>query len=599
MENPKALAIASLKDANNVLVTVSNNPSVDQLAGAIGFTLLLNKLGKHAAAVFSGNIPSTIEFLQPEQTIEKTTDSLRDFIIALDKSKADKLRYKVEDKMVKIFITPFRTSISQEDLDFSQGDFNIDVVLAVGAHEQQDLDSAITAHGRILHDATIVSVNNRTVGSLGSINWIDDQASSLCEMLSAIGIELKEDVLDAQMATALLTGIVAETDRFSNDRTSPATMSISSKLMAAGANQQLVATKLQENKPLDMTPADSTPADKSQNKDADVNDDGSLSISHADADMPSEPVKEQEQDDTSQPTYDSGHFTNDSIAKSVEIPKPENTQNTSALPETHKLILDPPTLGSKLTAASDPEDQDPSTDAMTLPPVSPPLLDHTPSGDDMSASSVSSVLQAASSPQDGNTAEPDVPETPEPPAQGIPTVVSPAPPQPLPTTNEPEVEDTQTLASLEEAVHSPHLQEQTSDIKGEGGVDEARNAVTQAVASGVPPTLEPITALNAQPIDLNPPQVEIKPATQSAGDGYLDITKLDENTGLPTNLVPPNDNLPADNTAAHVENPTAPPPVPPPMMPMTAPEEPHMLFGQQPLPNAEDDNDAQDPLAAL
>ena len=33
--------------------------------------------------------------------------SLRDFIVALDKSKADKLRYKVEDKFVKIFITIF------------------------------------------------------------------------------------------------------------------------------------------------------------------------------------------------------------------------------------------------------------------------------------------------------------------------------------------------------------------------------------------------------------------------------------------------------------------------------------------------------------
>ena len=53
---------------------------------------LLNKLGKHATAVFSGQVPSTIEFLQPEKTLEKNTDSLRDFIIALDKSKADKLR---------------------------------------------------------------------------------------------------------------------------------------------------------------------------------------------------------------------------------------------------------------------------------------------------------------------------------------------------------------------------------------------------------------------------------------------------------------------------------------------------------------------------
>src|SRR5665213_702366 len=172
--NPKQQVIDRLKQANNVLVTVSNNPSVDQLAACIGLTLILNKLGKHGAAVFSGAIPSTIEFLKPEETLEKNTDSLRDFIIALDKSKADKLRYKVEDKVVKIFITPYRTSISEKDFDFSQGDFNVDVVIALGVHEQADLDQAIVAHGRILHDATVVSINtNPTDNSIGSINWQD------------------------------------------------------------------------------------------------------------------------------------------------------------------------------------------------------------------------------------------------------------------------------------------------------------------------------------------------------------------------------------------------------------------------------------------
>src|SRR5215813_12700443 len=98
MDQKQAIA-DKLKTANNVLVTVSNNPSVDQLSACIGLTLVFNKMGKHATAVFSGAIPSTIEFLQPEKTIETNTDSLRDFIISLDKAKADKLRYKVEDKV--------------------------------------------------------------------------------------------------------------------------------------------------------------------------------------------------------------------------------------------------------------------------------------------------------------------------------------------------------------------------------------------------------------------------------------------------------------------------------------------------------------------
>ena len=35
--------------------------------------------------VRSGSVPSTLEFLQPEDTLEQNTDSLRDFIISLDK----------------------------------------------------------------------------------------------------------------------------------------------------------------------------------------------------------------------------------------------------------------------------------------------------------------------------------------------------------------------------------------------------------------------------------------------------------------------------------------------------------------------------------
>ncbi len=237
--------VAPIKEANNVLVTINSSPTVDQLASCIGLTLVLNKIGKHATAVFSGEVPSTLEFLKPEETLEKNTDSLRDFIIALDKSKADKLRYKVEDDVVKIFITPYKTSISEEDLGFSQGDFNVDVVVALGVEEKKHLDEAILAHGRILHDATLISINTQNGGShLGSINWSSKEASSLCEMVADIVQSLSGDALDKQNATALLTGIVAETDRYSNEKATPHTMSIAGALMSAGASTQLVSNEL-------------------------------------------------------------------------------------------------------------------------------------------------------------------------------------------------------------------------------------------------------------------------------------------------------------------------------------------------------------------
>ncbi|MBI3624188.1 hypothetical protein HY218_00995 [Candidatus Saccharibacteria bacterium] len=337
-----------LKDASNVLVTVSNDPSVDQLASAIGLTLLLNKLGKHGTAVFSGQIPSTIEFLEPAKTIEKTTDSLRDFIIALDKAKADKLRYKVEDKLVKIFITPYRTSLSEKDFDFSQGDFNVDVVIALGVKQQEQLDQAIVSHGRILHDATVISLNTTNHVDLGTLNWIDSTASSLCEMVVALTDQMQDtNLLDTQMATVLLTGIVAETDRFSNQKTTPVTMNLTSKLMAAGANQQLVATKLRDEPP-SINSANPKPYRPKTPGGGGNHDNGSLSIPH-------------ETKTTAQPADSE--------------PPPEPAAHSSPFGVTMPSTDSPPER-FKLPA-----------DSMTLPPVTNPLLGHNPSAVDESTAS--------------------------------------------------------------------------------------------------------------------------------------------------------------------------------------------------------------------
>lgn len=297
MDSQKQQAAERIKQANNILVTVSSNPSVDQLAACIGLTVALNKMGKHATAVFSGAIPSTIEFLQPEKTIEKNTDSLRDFIIALDKSKADKLRYKVEDRVVKIFITPYKTSISDKDLEFSQGDFNVDVVLALGVHNQSELDQAITSHGRILHDATVITVNTKPGGELGGINWLDPGASSLSELGVQLIDVVDKKLIDTQIATALLTGIVAETDRFSNAKTSPQTMSISAELMAAGANQQLVATKLEAPAaPLPPAPIAKQEEGQPAESVAKKPDDGTLEISHEEKAPESQQLEEKQEE---------------------------------------------------------------------------------------------------------------------------------------------------------------------------------------------------------------------------------------------------------------------------------------------------------------
>ena len=330
--------VDKLQGANNVLVTVSKNPTPDQLAACIGMTLILNKLGKHATAVFSGDVPSTIEFLQPEKTLEKNTDSLRDFIIALDKSKADKLRYKIEDELVKIFITPYKTSIDEKDLEFSQGDFNVDAVVALGVHDRAQLDQTILAHGRILHDAVVMSFNTKTGHKLGSIPWVEPKASSLCEMVGDVGYKLSATVFDQQISTALLTGIVAETERFSNQKASPHTMSIAGVLMSAGASTQLVSAKLEEAQKKEKEIKKPENNDEAQPKQP--NDDGLIKIDH----------QEQKPEEKEVPDVPGAIFEEHNGQEPTEESPPAEEDKP-----TNKYLKEPPTMGGQLTANAVPE----------------------------------------------------------------------------------------------------------------------------------------------------------------------------------------------------------------------------------------------------
>lgn len=546
----KQQIVERVRQASNILVTVSSNPTVDQLAACIGLTLLLNKMEKHATAVFSGQVPSTIEFLQPEKTLETNTDSLRDFIISLDKDKADKLRYKVEDQVVRIFITPYKTSLSEKDLVFSQGDFNVEVVIALGIKDRSQIDAAITAHGRILHDATVISLNSGQdkVPDIGQINWQDTAASSLSEMLVSMSEAWGGGLIDNQIATAFLTGIVAETNRFANTKTSPKVMTMSAQLMAAGANQQLIVSKLEQ--PLPQQAA--KPAAPKEQEEMD--DDGTLSIAHnleaklkesekkkaAAADEQSDEIHIDEQgnlkaaeqlikplptkpkEDEAEADQDDGPKTPlEAVASTSEKPQEESKTDESEMPGSHT-ILNPadkhPFLESPLTANTQPEWQDPY-DSVPMDPLA---------GDGPGKERIFEHK----------------------------TVIK--PPSETAKTDEKPTTDDQTADPAEPELAKP-LSDPGDDTKDsaphaaedDATVDKARSAVENALATApFEPAFHPEERQGAA--DLGGPLHEESTVTSSTPSLPLPGAQAEQSS------VPPTE----DKTDS-----TAPPPIPPPLMP--------------------------------
>ena len=518
-QSQKQQIIQSIKDVTNILVTVSADPSVDELSAALGLTIFLNKLGKHATAVFSGQVPPAISFLEPGATFESTADSLRDFIIALDKEKADHLRYKVVDDAVKIFITPYRAIITEADLEFSQGDYNIELVIALNVENQDHLDKALTVHGKILHDAVVSTVTAGAArSSLGTVDWHDDRASGVSEMLVDLVEELRtpEVTMDEQIATALLTGIVAATERFSNNLTSSRVMTLAAELMAAGANQQLIATKLAEGRAIKAEEhsgsekskqaadtAEDEVSDGDEDDDSNLKvergkrlksaepkkDDGSLSISHerrGNLDEVAKQTRAQEQDAAARAATAQLDRLRAAAAANEPSSTPPPSQpisaSVSAEPETAA-----PLLGGTLNATTEQAAEDKRRDLDT--DQNRTILHH---GTYVGASRPAlgeSPLNAAMGKSD------------EPPSI-----------DPFATTNKDEAviaalkEETQALATKQaQATASPSLPDSERD---------ARAAITEALAAA--PPLEP--AASPAPVVSSPPLPTVSSAPATLAD---------------------------------------------------------------------------------
>jgi hypothetical protein len=378
-----------------------------------------------------------------------------------------------------------------------------------------------------LHDATVASVDITSDSDLGTISWHEPRASSLSELVTDLGQTLGSKLIDEQIATALLTGIVSATNRFSNDKTSSQTMSMSAILMAAGANQQLVTSKLAEMAGGDQAVLSPTnpPIDNGGNNAASDNqpsDDGAIEIDHnVDQAEPEDQPKVPSRSPSEQPPAGPGAPETPSIPEPPAVPEPPSAiqpDPTSNLSPGSRMITEPPTLGGTLTANSSQPLLDPTTDPLSLPSSEPPqLLDH----------------QTLQPPPTDNQPLDQTPVSQ--PSAGQPPAASAG-------------DEGATLAQLEKKVESPHLDD--------SNLDNARTEVDQAINSA-PDTAapEPIEALHAQPLG-----DELHPSTTSS-----QVVITSDGSLIPAPSSSSSSSAADDDVSPPAAGPNAPPPVPPPI----------------------------------
>lgn len=248
----KQQLIEMLRGAESIVVTTKKNPGRDEIAGAIGLHLLLDKLEKVAEVVIAQPIPKQLQFL-PSDMVNSQLQGQRDFVVEIDQSRteADHLKYVVEDNKLKIYITPYNGSFSEKDASFSYGEYHCDAIVGLGVQNLEEIDEGIRSEEKLTQNARFLLLNPGEGNPVdaNTVNWSDPNASSVCEMIMSMSEALGSGLLDDTIATTLLTGIIDRTQHFTNQATTPKVMTMSAQLLAAGARQGEIIQQLSQPDP--------------------------------------------------------------------------------------------------------------------------------------------------------------------------------------------------------------------------------------------------------------------------------------------------------------------------------------------------------------
>ena len=193
--------VALLRGAERITTICHENPDADTLGAAVALALAADRLGKPSEIV-SGDPPPPFLAFMP----------------------------RVEQVRSAPALEP-------------------DVAVVVDAGDLARTGSVARDHADWLARARIINIDHHISNpGFGEANLVDPSAAATCEMVALLLPELGV-ALDAEIATALLAGIVQDTHTFAHPNATPRTLRVAAELVEAGADLSHINRAVYADKP--------------------------------------------------------------------------------------------------------------------------------------------------------------------------------------------------------------------------------------------------------------------------------------------------------------------------------------------------------------
>ncbi len=239
-----------IEKSQNICLLPSKNIHGDVLGATLALFNALKKMGKNVD-MLAKEIPTNLQFLN-----NSTKNSV--ISINISEKQAKKIYYEKNERNIKIYLNCEKEPIKKSDISFARLEKNYlleftndenkalsqkDIFITIGAKSLEDLP--ISGQGiELFYKNPVLNIDNQLSNeNFGEINLVN-LTSSLSETSTEIIKSINETIIDKDIATQLLTGVLYFSQNLKRPKTRPITFEAASYLIEKKADHQKIIQHL-------------------------------------------------------------------------------------------------------------------------------------------------------------------------------------------------------------------------------------------------------------------------------------------------------------------------------------------------------------------
>ncbi|NCN07860.1 hypothetical protein GW933_04240 [Candidatus Falkowbacteria bacterium] len=240
-----------IKKSRSILIVFKTDWTGDALTSAIALTKILKKIDKQVAIVCHDFKPTNNLSFLDTSAIKKTITNLQKFVISINtlQTKVGEFYYDNDSSNLNIYISPQNGQFQPNDVSTRIANYEYDLIFIINSPDLESLGEIYAKQSNFFYATPKINIDNSNKNEyFGDINIVDITKSSTAEIIYSLIKNFDKNLIDDNIATDLLAGIIMSTKNFKTLNVSPETLNTASSLITGGGRREQIIQNLYQTR---------------------------------------------------------------------------------------------------------------------------------------------------------------------------------------------------------------------------------------------------------------------------------------------------------------------------------------------------------------